>query len=97
VQAIRRYPATGAGRLVERFKTLHHSNILSTRECYLDESFVYALVDDFPYSLEHLVTSSIFPSEPELGAILAQVCMSSRGYIGALLLTTTDTGRLGFS
>lgn len=81
LQAIRRYPARNAERLIARFEHVYHSNILSSREYYLDTSFIYALIEDFPLSLQHLIASTIFPSELELGAILAQVCIGSRAYI----------------
>jgi hypothetical protein len=95
LQAIRRYPAEDAKRLVARFEHSSHPSILSTRECYLDASFVYALVDDFPFSLGHLVSSAIFPSELELGAILAQVRISSAGHSETSLLTEKDSGGFG--
>lgn len=59
LQAIRRYLAGDAKRLVARFEHLHHTNILSTRECYLDASLSAHSWTTFHF---HLDTSSARPS-----------------------------------
>ena len=72
--AIREYPKQDARQLVERFGIVRHRNILSVRECYIDADSLYALTDDMPLALSHLVScSTIYPSEIELASMMAQV------------------------
>ena len=74
VQAIRQYSESDAKGLIQRFERLDHANVLLTRDCYLYGPFLYALVEDLPLTLEHLVSCPrIYPTEQELGSIMFQV------------------------
>ena len=71
VEAIREYPAAIANKALQLFQQIQHKNIISARECYRDGDRLYAWVDDFPLTLEHL--ASLLISERELSSIVSQV------------------------
>ncbi|KAJ5558920.1 hypothetical protein N7535_009206 [Penicillium sp. DV-2018c] len=74
LQAVREYPKTDAERLIQRFGCLDHTNILSSRDCYIDANSIYVFVDDFPLTLRNVVSSpDIYPTELELAAIMSQI------------------------
>ena len=74
LQAVREYPKNDAESLIQRFGCLHHANILSSRDCYIDSNSLYAFVDDLPLTLGNLVSApDIYPTEVEIAAIMLQV------------------------
>lgn len=74
--AIREYPTKDADEMLHRFRHIKHENVLTARECYTGEESMYALVEDLPLTLEHLVgCRPIYLSEPQLGEIIGQVSL----------------------
>lgn len=74
VVAIRQYPRGDAVRLIHVFGQLAHANVLSVRECYIYQDSIYALVDDYPLTIAHLVScEGLYPTEVELSSIMFQV------------------------
>jgi hypothetical protein len=73
VLALREYPAEIADRVLQIFRETQHRNILSAEECYRDEGSLYAVVDDLPLTLVHLVGCRAYPSETQLASIITQV------------------------
>lgn len=74
VIAIRQYSPEFTQPMIELYRRLRHENILSARECFIEDNTLFALVDDLPLSLEHLVgCRSLFPTENELSSMLWQV------------------------
>lgn len=72
--AIREYSAEDADKMLHRFRYNKHENVLAARECYTGEGSMYALVEDLPLTLEHLVgCRPIYLGEAQLGAIVGQV------------------------
>ncbi|KAJ5642678.1 hypothetical protein N7490_006678 [Penicillium lividum] len=87
VVAIRKYQRQDAKILIDRFRRLEHTNILSVRECYIDGDSMFALVDDLPLTLAHVVSCpSLYPTEVELGSILSQI-LDGAWYLAASGLT----------
>ncbi|KAI2787064.1 hypothetical protein POX_f07420 [Penicillium oxalicum] len=79
LQAIRQYSGSDAKSLIQRFECLDHANVLSARDCYLDGPSLYALVEDLPLTLQHLVSCPrIYPTELELGSIMSQILAGLR-------------------
>ncbi|KAJ5642592.1 hypothetical protein N7490_006592 [Penicillium lividum] len=73
VVALRKYRKEDAKRLIDRFGRLEHANIVCVRECYIDSDFMFALGDDLPLTLAHIVScAGLYPTEVQLGAILSQ-------------------------
>lgn len=78
--AIREYSADDADKMLHRFRHIKHENVLAARECFTGEGTMYALVEDLPLTLEHLVgCRPIYLGEAQLGAIIGQV-RQSRSY-----------------
>jgi hypothetical protein len=74
LQAVREYPKSDAEVLIQRFGCLQHDNIMSSQDCFIDSSTLYAFVDDFPLTLGNLVSAAgIYPTEVEMAAIMSQV------------------------
>lgn len=74
VVAIREYGKQDADKMLRRYETLDHINILSAWECFIDGDSMYALVDDLPLTLEHLIgCRSLYPTEAELASMVWQV------------------------
>jgi hypothetical protein len=72
--AIREYSGDDADKMIQRFRHFNHPNILSARECYTHGSSMYALVEDLPLTLEHLVgCRNLYPNEAELASMIWQV------------------------
>lgn len=77
VVAFRKFRRQDAKRLVDRFGRLSHTNIVCVRECYIDGPSMFALGDDLPLTLAHIVSCvDLYPTEVQLGSILSQVCRS---------------------
>lgn len=92
VVAIREYTKEDKDKMQQRYGNLDHPNVLSARECFMDGSSMYALVDDLPLTLEQLVgCRSLYPTEAELASIVWQVCHASR-YRSENLLIGVDFG-----
>ncbi|KAF2995767.1 hypothetical protein E8E15_000049 [Penicillium rubens] len=73
VVALRKYQRQDAKRLIDRFGRLEHANILCVRECYIDGHSMFALGDDLPLTLAHIVSCvGLYPTEVQLGSILSQ-------------------------
>ena len=84
VVAIRQYPKGDAVRLVHIFGQLDHANVLSVRECYIHRDSIYALVDDYPLTMAHLVScEELYPTEVELSSIMFQVGKTPSSVIGS--------------
>ncbi|KAL4891327.1 hypothetical protein BDV59DRAFT_67037 [Aspergillus ambiguus] len=69
--AMREYPMEDGSRILGLYRLLQHENILSARECYMDESRFYIRVDDLPVSLEHLANLKI--SAHQLSSVVSQI------------------------
>ncbi|KAJ5640358.1 uncharacterized protein N7484_008220 [Penicillium longicatenatum] len=56
------------------YRSLKHSNVLSAAECFVDDESMFALVNDLPVNLAHLVgCRTLYPTEIELASIAWQV------------------------
>ncbi|KAJ5544082.1 hypothetical protein N7494_005361 [Penicillium frequentans] len=90
--ALRKYQRQDAKRLIDRFGRLEHANILCVRECYIDGDFMFALGDDLPLTLAHIVScAGLYPTEVQLGSILSQTLD------GAWYLATSSLTHQSFS
>jgi hypothetical protein len=48
---------------------------MCAEECYVNDGIVFAVVDNLPLTLQHLVQlCTLYPTEGQLGSIIAQVC-----------------------
>ncbi|KAB8242963.1 hypothetical protein BDV35DRAFT_396314 [Aspergillus flavus] len=82
-KAIREYGAEHAEKILQIFGHFRHKNIISAEECYRDGTMLYVLVDDLPYSLDHLVAlHDIYPNESQLASIIIQI-LHGMSYIAA--------------
>ncbi|KAJ5642544.1 hypothetical protein N7490_006544 [Penicillium lividum] len=73
VVAFRKFRRKDARRLVDRFGRLEHANVVYVRECYIDGDSMFALGDDLPLTLAHIVSCvDLYPTEVQLGSILSQ-------------------------
>lgn len=73
VIAIREYSAGDEEKMLQRFRHIHHENIMCSSECYRHKHSLYAVVDDLPLTLEHLGSRTVCPNEVQLGSIMRQV------------------------
>jgi serine/threonine protein kinase len=71
--ALRTFPGEVADKMLRRFGQLQHENIMSVNEWFRVEDAMYALSDDLPLTLEHLVACDKYLSEIQLASILTQV------------------------
>jgi hypothetical protein len=71
--ALRAFPRKIGDRMLRRFGQLQHKNVLSVKECFHVEDMIYALSEDLPLTLEHLIACDKYPGEIQLALILAQV------------------------
>jgi hypothetical protein len=75
VVAIREYTRGDGAKMRRLYDILEHDNVLTARECFVDEGSMYALVNDLPLTLEQLVgCRSLYPTETELASMIWQVC-----------------------
>lgn len=73
MKAIREYPKRDSERLIHIFESVSHLNILSVLECYIYSDSIFALSDNVPLTLAHLVNCErLYPDEVELASIMAQ-------------------------
>ncbi|KAJ5178972.1 hypothetical protein N7492_002182 [Penicillium capsulatum] len=74
IVAIREYTNEDVTKMRRLYEILDHDNVLTARECFLNEGCMYALVNDLPLTLEQLVgCRSLYPTEAELASIAWQV------------------------
>lgn len=75
--AIREYTKGDVAKMRRLYDILDHDNVLTARECFVNEGCMYALVNDLPLTLEQLVgCRSLYPTETELASMVWQVCGS---------------------
>lgn len=78
VVAIREYTEGDVVKMRRLYDILDHDNVLTARECFINEGRIYALVHDLPLTLEQLVgCRSLYPTETELASMVWQVRSSS--------------------
>ncbi|CAM1503421.1 Fc.00g081970.m01.CDS01 [Cosmosporella sp. VM-42] len=70
---------------VEAFCLLKHHNVMTVLEAFMTDGFFYLVFEEMSLSLDHLVTSPMYPDCRQLGTILGQ----------NLEVTTKDIGDLG--
>jgi hypothetical protein len=75
VYALRSYREPIAAKVLHRLTQLQHKNILSVKECFCTEDSMYALCQDFPLTLEDIITCDAYLDEIQLSAILTQVSL----------------------
>ncbi|KAH8689291.1 hypothetical protein BGW36DRAFT_308482 [Talaromyces proteolyticus] len=75
VYALRSYREPTAAKVLHRLTQLQHKNILSVKECFCTEESMYALCQDFPLTLEDIITCDAYLDEIQLSAILTQVSL----------------------
>lgn len=72
--AIREYTKGDVAKMRRLYDILDHDNVLTARECFVNEKCMYALVNDLPLTLEQLVgCRSLYPTETELAPMVWQV------------------------
>jgi hypothetical protein len=77
VVAIREYTKGDVAKMRRLYDILDHDNVLTARECFVNEGCMYALVNDLQLTLEQLVgCRSLYPTEAELASMTWQVCGS---------------------
>ncbi|EED22728.1 hypothetical protein TSTA_062160 [Talaromyces stipitatus ATCC 10500] len=74
---LRCYPQSIGDQMLQWFTQLRHPNIMSAKECFSAENSFYALCEDLPLTLEHLIVCRAYPTEAQLALILKQVILSS--------------------
>ncbi|GIJ84942.1 hypothetical protein Asppvi_003797 [Aspergillus pseudoviridinutans] len=73
-KTIRKYTSEIRHKILCIFQRIHHENIMCAEECYVNDGTVFAVVDNLPLTLEHLVQlCTLYPTEGQLGSIIAQV------------------------
>lgn len=88
VVTIREYPTEDADKMLERFHKIQHGNIISAKECYKHQGKMYALVEDLPLTLQHLVgCRTVYLSECQLASIVTQVSHPRSSDSTEILLT----------
>ncbi|KAJ5730171.1 uncharacterized protein N7483_004679 [Penicillium malachiteum] len=71
VVAIREYGEDNADKMLQLYRKLNHPNVLTARECFVNNGSLYPLVDDLPLTLEHLVGCRfLYPTETELASMV---------------------------
>ncbi|KAJ5643586.1 uncharacterized protein N7484_006093 [Penicillium longicatenatum] len=74
VIAIREYTKKNSARMLEYYTKFDHTNILSAQSFYEEGDSMYALVDDLPLTLGHLVGCRfLYPTETELALMIWQI------------------------
>ncbi|CAG8316469.1 Tyrosine-protein kinase, receptor ROR, subgroup [Penicillium camemberti] len=74
VVAIRKYTKGDVTKMRRLFGILDHDNVLTARECFVNEGCMYALVNDLQLTLEQLVgCRSLYPTEAELASMIWQI------------------------
>ncbi|KAJ6018497.1 hypothetical protein N7522_001961 [Penicillium canescens] len=74
VVAIREYTKGDVAKMQRLYDILDHDNVLTARECFVNEGYMYALVNDLQLTLEQLVgCRSLYPTEAELASIIWQI------------------------
>ncbi|KAJ5672863.1 hypothetical protein N7507_001990 [Penicillium longicatenatum] len=69
--AIREYTKKDSARMLEYYTKFDHNNILSAQSFYEESDLMYALIDDLPLTLGHLVRCRfLYPTETELALML---------------------------
>ncbi|KAJ5489181.1 hypothetical protein N7539_004071 [Penicillium diatomitis] len=72
--AIREYTKRDVAKMRRLYDILDHDNVLTARECFVNEGCMYALVNDLPLTLEQLVgCRSLYPTETELASMVWQI------------------------
>lgn len=70
---LRSYPEEIAAKMLQWFTQLQHPHIMSVKECFVTEKSLYALSEDLPLTLEHLVVCRAYLTEARLSLIMRQV------------------------
>ncbi|KAJ5640277.1 uncharacterized protein N7484_008139 [Penicillium longicatenatum] len=74
VVAIRKYINGDVAKMRRMYDILDHDNVLTARECFVNEGSIYALVNDLPLTLEQLVgCRALYPTETELASMVWQI------------------------
>ncbi|PGG99689.1 hypothetical protein AJ80_09303 [Polytolypa hystricis UAMH7299] len=71
--AIRTIRAENIDRMLHLYQRIQHPNILCPQECFLHEGSAFALHDDIPISLDHIIACEAYLDEVELATILVQI------------------------
>lgn len=77
LEAIRAYSLEHSDEMLRTFQVIRHENILSAKECYREGNRLFALVDDLPLTLEHLV--SLHPDQHQVASVMHQVRTRKQG------------------
>ncbi|CAI7616106.1 unnamed protein product [Penicillium palitans] len=74
VVAIREYTKGDVAKMRRLYDILDHDNVLTARECFVNEGCMYALVNDLQLTLEQLVgCRSLYPTQAELASMTWQI------------------------
>ncbi|KAJ5544058.1 hypothetical protein N7494_005337 [Penicillium frequentans] len=81
VVAFRKFRRQDAKRFVDRFGRLEHANVVCVRKCFVDGDSMFALGDDLPLTLAHIVSCvGLYSTEVQLGSILPQMARACWDY-----------------
>lgn len=73
VLELRQFSSQDADKMLERFCSVCHENLVQALKCFHTSDALYAVVEHYPLTLEHIVLCKAFPDEQQLGAILTQI------------------------
>lgn len=80
VFAIRTYSKDRADRVLQRYKTLRHKNLVTATEFYRTADFeehLFVVSEYTPFTLNHVDACVRQPSDAELATIMGQVCLAA--------------------
>lgn len=70
---VRTFANPGAEKALYRYQHIQHVNIITALDAFTTDTDLYVVLEAMPVSLEQVVQSPAYPSEPQLAAILGQV------------------------
>ncbi|QKX63196.1 uncharacterized protein TRUGW13939_10365 [Talaromyces rugulosus] len=82
VLLLRSFPGDIAEKVLQWLNQLQHPNIMGAKMCYSAENSLYALCEDLPLTLEHLIVCGARLTEVQLSAILSQI-LDALSYLAA--------------
>jgi len=66
IRVIRQFPSKDADEILQKFRCIHHENLIHAFECFRTADAFYAEVEHFPLTLEHIVACKAFPDQRQL-------------------------------
>ncbi|KAL2040822.1 hypothetical protein N7G274_006280 [Stereocaulon virgatum] len=71
---VKNFIGSDSGKKVKRLQQTQYQSFVALFEAFHSEGSVHVVIDYVPISLAHLVASPAYHTEPQLAAILGQVC-----------------------